>query len=102
MSGGRWLDALKKTLEKREADPREGGVAREGEERWDEDEAYELIREALTYLCQRHLEAGLPDYDPAPVGAAHDAIHEAYGADDIGTLRRAVHALVVARLKEFG
>ena len=95
---GHYLEIAQRVREKRGATPRAVPTG----EHWEEDEAYELIREVLAYLCRRQLEMGKPDYDPAPVGAAHDAIHEAYGAEDIGTLRRAVHALVVARLKEFG
>ena len=76
-------------------------VPRVEEERWDEEEAYMLIRRALAYLCERHLEAGKPDFDAAVLDPYEDAIDETYGAEDMGALRRAVRAFVVAGLREF-
>ena len=102
MSGTPWLDALKETL-KEEALDAEGreAVAREDEERWDEEVAYKLIRRALAYLRERHLEAGKPDFDATALNPYTDAIDETYGAEDMDALRGAVRAFVGASLKAF-
>jgi hypothetical protein len=68
---------------------------------WDEDEAYKLIKDALDHLCEQYQKTGRPDFDPATLNDVYDRIEEAYEAEDMGQLRRAVRALVVARLEEF-
>jgi hypothetical protein len=68
---------------------------------WDEDEAYKLIKDALDHLCEQYQKTGGPDFDPATLNDVYDRIDEAYEAEDMGQLRCAVRALVVARLKEF-
>lgn len=68
---------------------------------WKEDEAYRLIKDALTYLCKRHVEAGKPDFDPVAVNEAYDRVDEACGAEDMAALHHAVRSFVAVGLKEF-
>jgi hypothetical protein len=68
---------------------------------WDEDEAYRLIENAFSYLREQHLKAGKPDYDTAALDHTDDRVDEAYKAEDMSELRKAVQAFTKTRLREF-
>lgn len=68
---------------------------------WSEDEAYQLIRKALVYVNEQHQKAGKPAFDLAALDDAGDRIDEAYVAEDMAALRRAVRAFAEAGLEEF-
>lgn len=64
---------------------------------WDEGVADALIRAALAYLEEYHVE-GL---DLSALGASGDRIDEAYAREDMGALRAAVRGFVRAGLASF-
>jgi hypothetical protein len=66
--------------------------------KWDEEEAYALIRRALAYLAHRYLK----DSDLSALNPWEDRIDEAYAREDMGALRVAIMGYVRAGLASFG
>jgi hypothetical protein len=66
--------------------------------KWDEEEAYALIRRALAYLAERYVK----DSDLLVLSPWEDRIDEAYAREDMGALRVAIMGYVRAGLASFG
>jgi hypothetical protein len=65
--------------------------------KWDEEEAYALIRRALAYLAKHYNEGS----DLSVLGPWEDRMNEAYAREDMGTLRVAIRGYVQAGLASF-
>jgi hypothetical protein len=68
---------------------------------WDEDEAYTLLRKALAHLNAEYRKAGKPAYNAAALAESEHQIDAAFRAKDMISLRRVLHAYIVAGINEF-
>ncbi|PLS86694.1 MAG: hypothetical protein CYG60_05905 [Actinobacteria bacterium] len=64
--------------------------------RWDEEGAYALWKDALSYLAPFYREAGSPDFDLEALHEPWDRVEDAFACEDMFALRLAVHDWVLA------
>ena len=69
--------------------------------RWDEAEAYALVKDTLAYLAKFYLEAGSPDADIVSLQEFKDRLDDAYTREDMFALRVAVREWIEAALGAF-